>query len=106
MLQRVPAAIDPTQNPTILQCDASGKSFPFSNPPARTIYLTAGYEAIFGASACLNGEDDGVVQYASSFACNGSATASYDNTNVCNNSNKQEHRSDFEREEPGLGCHE
>jgi len=25
-----------------------------------------------------------------SFACNGSATASYDNTNVCNNSNKQE----------------
>ena len=62
----------------------------FSNPPAKTIYLTAGYEAIFGASACLNGEDDGVVQYASSFACNGSATASYDNTNVCNNANKQE----------------
>jgi hypothetical protein len=62
----------------------------FANAPARTIYLTAGYEAIFGASACLNGEDDGVVQYASSFACNGSATASYDNSNVCNNSNKQE----------------
>jgi hypothetical protein len=62
----------------------------FSNAPAKTIYLTGGYEAIFGASACLNGEDDGVVQYASIFACNGSATASYDNTNVCNNSNKQE----------------
>jgi hypothetical protein len=62
----------------------------FSNAPAKTIYLTGGYEAIFGSSACLNGEDDGVVQYASIFACNGSATASYDNTNVCNNSNKQE----------------
>jgi hypothetical protein len=62
----------------------------FSNPPARTIYLTGGYEAIFGASACLNGEDDGVVQYASSFACGGSATASYDNTNVCGNASKQE----------------
>jgi len=62
----------------------------FANPPARTIYLTGGYEAIFGASACLSGEDDGVVQYASIFACNGSATASYDNTNVCNNASKQE----------------
>lgn len=62
----------------------------FANPPAKTVYLTGGYEAIFGASACLNGEDDGVVQYASIYACNGSATASYDNSNVCNNSNKQE----------------
>jgi hypothetical protein len=62
----------------------------YANAPARTVYLTAGYEAIFGSSACLTGEDDGVVQYASSFACNGSATASYDNTNVCNNSSKQE----------------
>lgn len=62
----------------------------FANAPAKTVYLTGGYEAIFGASACLNGEDDGVVQYASIFACNGSATASYDNSNVCNNSSKQE----------------
>jgi hypothetical protein len=62
----------------------------FANAPARTIYLTGGYEAIFGASACLTGEDDGVVQYASIFACNGSATASYDNTNVCGNASKQE----------------
>jgi hypothetical protein len=62
----------------------------YANAPAKTIWLTGGYEAIFGASACLSGEDDGVVQYASIFACNGSATASYDNTNVCNNSNKQE----------------
>ncbi|HYO15026.1 MAG TPA: hypothetical protein VE685_17675 [Thermoanaerobaculia bacterium] len=62
----------------------------FANSPARTVHLTGGYEAIFGASACINGEDDGVVQYASIYACNGSATASYNNSNVCNNSNKQE----------------
>ncbi len=62
----------------------------YSNAPARNVYLTGGYEAIFGASACLAGEDDGIVQYASIYACNGSATASYDNTNVCNNVNKQE----------------
>jgi hypothetical protein len=62
----------------------------FSNSPARSVYLTGGYEAIFGASACLNGEDDGIVQHASQYACNGSATASYNNSNVCNNSAKQE----------------
>ena len=62
----------------------------YANAPARNVYLTAGYEAIFGASACLSGEDDGVVQYASMYACNGSATASYDNSNVCNNGAKQE----------------
>lgn len=62
----------------------------FSNAPGRNIYLTGGFEAIFGASLCLSGEDDGVVQYASIFACNGSATASYDNGDVCGNSAKQE----------------
>jgi hypothetical protein len=62
----------------------------YSNPPARNVYLTGGYEAIFGASACLSGEDDGVVQYASMYACGGSATAGYDNSNVCGNGFKQE----------------
>jgi len=62
----------------------------FSNAPARNVYLTGGYEAIFGASLCLSGEDDGIVQHASQYACNGSATAGYNNSNVCNNSNKQE----------------
>ena len=62
----------------------------YANAPARNVYLTAGYEAIFGASACLSGEDDGVVQYASMYACNGSATAGYDNSNVCGNAAKQE----------------
>jgi hypothetical protein len=31
-----------------------------------------------------------VVQYASMYACGGSATASYNNSNVCGNGNKQE----------------
>ncbi len=62
----------------------------FANAPARLIYLTGGYEAIFGASVCLSGEDDGVVQYASQYACNGSTGTSYDNTNVCRNNAKQE----------------
>lgn len=62
----------------------------FASAPARNIYLTGGYEAIFGASACLSGEDDGVVQHASQYACGGSATASYNNDNVCNNGFKQE----------------
>jgi len=62
----------------------------YANAPAKNVYLTGGYEAIFGPSACLTGEDDGIVQYASIFACNGSASASYNNSNVCNNSYKQE----------------
>ena len=62
----------------------------YASAPARNIYLTGGYEAIFGASACLSGEDDGVVQHASMYACGGSATTGYDNDDVCNNSFKQE----------------
>jgi len=62
----------------------------FSSAPARNVYLTGGYEAIFGASACLTGEDDGIVQYASIFACNGSAHASYNNSTACGNGSKQE----------------
>lgn len=62
----------------------------FANAPAKLVYLTGGYEAIFGASVCLSGEDDGVVQYASQYACNGSTGTSYDNSNVCRNNAKQE----------------
>jgi hypothetical protein len=62
----------------------------FSNAPAKNVYLTGGYAAIFGASACLSGEDDGIVQHASQYACNGGATTGYNNNNVCNNSSKQE----------------
>jgi hypothetical protein len=73
-----------------LRSDDSVQVRTYANAPARNVYLTGGYEAIFGASACLTGEDDGVVQYASIYACGGSATASYDNSNVCNNGFKQE----------------
>lgn len=73
-----------------LRSDDSVQVRQFANAPAKPIYLTGGYEAIFGASACLSGEDDGVVQYASIFACGGSAGASYDNGDVCGNSFKQE----------------
>lgn len=73
-----------------LRSDDSVQVRSFANAPARTVWLTGGYEAIFGASACLSGEDDGVVQYASMYACNGSATASYNNSNVCGNGAKQE----------------
>ncbi len=62
----------------------------FASAPAKTVYLTGGYEAIFGASACLSGEDDGVVQHASIYACDGSPNVSYDNDDVCGNSYKQE----------------
>lgn len=62
----------------------------YASAPAKNVYLTGGYEAIFGPSACLTGEDDGIVQYASIFACNGSASASYNNSNVCRNNYKQE----------------
>lgn len=61
----------------------------YANAPAKTIWLTGGYEAM-ASSGCLTGEDDGVVQYASIYACNGSATASYNNSNVCGNTSKQE----------------
>lgn len=61
----------------------------YANAPAKTIWLTGGYEAM-ASSSCLTGEDDGVVQYASQYACNGSATASYNNSNVCGNTSKQE----------------
>lgn len=62
----------------------------FSGAPAKTVFLTGGYKAIFGASACLSGEDDGIVQHASQYACSGSATTSYNNSNVCGNNAKQE----------------
>jgi hypothetical protein len=62
----------------------------FAGAPAKTIFLTGGYRAIFGASACLSGEDDGIVQHASQYACSGSATTGYNNSNVCGNNAKQE----------------
>ena len=72
-----------------LQSSDSVQVKTFASAPARTVWLTGGYAAIAGASLCLAGEDDGIVQHASTYACNGSATASYTNDNVCDNNNKQ-----------------
>lgn len=73
-----------------LRSDDSVQVRTYSNSPGRNVWLTGGYEAIFGASGCLSGEDDGLVQHASQYACGGSANASYDNDDVCDNSFKQE----------------
>ena len=62
----------------------------YANSPNANVYLISGYEAIFGSSALLDGEDDGLLSYASTFACNGSASASYSTSNICLNSAKQE----------------
>jgi hypothetical protein len=61
----------------------------FASPPSRTVWLAGGYAAIIGASSCLAGEDDGLVQHASAYACDGSATAAYNNQTVCGNNFKQ-----------------
>ncbi|MCP5056630.1 MAG: hypothetical protein GY937_07850, partial [bacterium] len=53
-----------------LRSDESVQVRGLAGPPAKTVYLTGGYEAIPLASACLSGEDDGVVQHASQYACN------------------------------------
>jgi hypothetical protein len=57
--------------------------------PGSPIWLIGGYQGSL-SSDCLSGEDDSAVQYASAYACNGSAAVGYNNSNVCNNSNKQE----------------
>lgn len=54
----------------------------YTNSPSVATYVIGGWKGMV-TSGCLNGEDDGVIQYASSFACSGSATASYSTTNVC-----------------------
>ena len=37
----------------------------YANSPNANVYLISGYEAIFGSSALLDGEDDGLLSYAS-----------------------------------------
>lgn len=58
----------------------------YASRPARKVYLTSGYEDTAQAG-CLNGEDDGSVQYASAFACV-NPYSSYNNGNVCGESGK------------------
>ena len=53
--------------------------------------MTGGYSGS-PLSGLLSGEDDGVVQYASQYACSGNAEARYTNntSNICGNNSKQE----------------
>jgi hypothetical protein len=62
----------------------------FAGAPAKTVWLTGGFAAIIGASSCITGEDDGLVQHASAYACDGSATANLNNQTICGNGAKQE----------------
>jgi len=73
-----------------LRSDESVQVKNFSNPPDRNIYLIGGFKEQFGRSVCLSGNDDGTVQYASQFACSDLPSASYDNSNVCDNSRKMQ----------------
>jgi hypothetical protein len=77
----------------------------YASAPARTVWLTGGYAAIIGASSCLSGEDDGIVQHASAYACDGSATTAYTNSDVCGNANKQE-SSGFKNLDSGHETHD
>ena len=74
-----------------LRSDESVQVKNFSNPPDRNIYLIGGYKWYYTTEACMPwGENDGTVQYASIFACSGSTTTGYYNSDVCGNSSKQE----------------
>lgn len=74
-----------------LQTATSQQVYTYANGPKATVFLVGSYEAM-ASSSCLNGEDDGVIPYPSSFACSSSisATASHSTTTVCSNSMKQE----------------
>lgn len=54
----------------------------YANSPRTSVYLISGYEAIFGSSALLTGEDDGLLEYGTTFACPNIYT-SYSTSNQC-----------------------
>lgn len=67
----------------------------YTNAPARNVWLIGGFRGL-ASSACLNGEDDGAVQYASQFACGGSATTAYTNAALpCGNGWQKQKSSGF-----------
>lgn len=55
----------------------------YANSPRTAVYLVSGYEAIFGSSALLAGEDDGLLEYGTTFACSGNISTSYSTSNQC-----------------------
>lgn len=70
-----------------LQTASSQTVNTYTNSPSVSTYVIGSWKGMV-TSGCLTGEDDGVIQYASLFACSGSATASYSTTNVCTSKQK------------------
>ena len=62
----------------------------YSGSPAKPVFLIGGYRGNFVTGGILAGHDDGVLSYASVFACAGDPAASYMNADVCGIGSKQE----------------
>lgn len=58
----------------------------YSNSPARPIWLIGGFKGIAGPSACLDGQDDGVLELSSQLACRTSAGIGI--SDACDNDHK------------------
>lgn len=63
----------------------------YSSAPLKTVWLIGGSKGA-PTSAALDGENDGVLSFASQFACSGSPTARFYNSNVCGNNSKMQSR--------------
>jgi hypothetical protein len=73
-----------------LQTDEAHQVSNYAGPPAKPVWLIGGYKSLPPFDElCLPGEHDGVVQYASQFACKDNPLAHYTNKNVCSNDQKQ-----------------
>lgn len=70
-----------------LQTDDAHQVDNFATAPSKTVFLTGGYKGTV-TSACLPGEDDGVLGFATQYACSGNVYQSYDIGNVCGDGNK------------------
>ena len=64
----------------------------FSSSPLKTVWLIGGSKGAFTTSGLLNGEDDGVLSFASQYACSGNPFSYFANSNVCGNNSKMQSR--------------
>jgi titin len=65
----------------------------FSSYPLKPVWLIGGSKGTFlGTSLLLQGEDDGVLSFASQYACGGRPLASYQNSDVCGNRAKMQNQ--------------
>lgn len=73
-----------------LQRDEDFQVFNYANAPQSNFLLIGGYRGIIlpPLSACLPGEDDGILEYSTQFACQGDPAQGYDTTDVCGNDSK------------------